>query len=96
MSLGRDSDVFVRSDAHLAAIRANYHVSREWDVMAEGRVLWVTAADDQRLGALAAVYRHLDDNVSLGVGYSFSDYSDDLTDQSYRSHGPFINLLSKF
>ncbi len=96
VSLGRNSDVFVSSDAHLAVIRADYHVTKKWDLLAEGRALWVTAADDKRFGALGAIYRHLGNNVKVGVGYSFSDFSDDLTDQSYTSHGPFFNILGKF
>lgn len=96
VSLGRDSEEFVSSTAHLAVIRADYNVVEKWDVLLEGRALWVTAADDLRLGALGAVYRHINNNVKIGIGYSLSDFSDDLTDQSYSSHGPFINLLGKF
>ena len=96
VSLGRNSDTFVGSNAHLGIIRADYHVNKAWDLMAEGRALWVTAADDKRLGALGAIYRHVGNNVKVGVGYSFSDFSDDLTDQSYTSHGPFLNILGKF
>ena len=96
VSLGRESDTFVSSDAHLAVIRADYNVTKKWDLLAEGRALWVTAADDKRFGALGAIYRHLGNNVKVGVGYSLSDFSDDLTDQSYTSHGPFLNILGKF
>ncbi|MXO57633.1 hypothetical protein [Pontixanthobacter gangjinensis] len=96
VSISRDSDTFVNSEAHLGVIRADYHVNKEWDVLLEGRALWVTLADDKRLGALGAIYRHLGNNVKVGVGYSFSDFSDDLTDQSYTSHGPFLNILGKF
>lgn len=96
VSLGRESSDFVSSTAHLAVLRADYNVAQEWDVLLEGRALWTTAADDLRLGALGAIYRHLGNNVKVGVGYSLSDFSDDLTDQSYSSHGPFINFLGKF
>ncbi len=96
VSLGRDSDVYVSSNAYLAVLRADYHVTKKWDLLAEGRALWVTAADDKRYGALGAIYRHLGNNVKVGVGYSLSDFSDDLTDQSYTSHGPFLNILGKF
>jgi hypothetical protein len=96
VSLGRGSEQFVSSNAHLAVVRADYNVAQKWDLLAEGRMLWVTAADDKRLGALGAIYRHLGNNVKIGAGYSLSDFSDDLTDQSYTSHGPFINLLGKF
>lgn len=96
VSLGRDSDTFVSSDAHLGIVRLDYNVIREWDVLLEGRALWVEQADNMRLGALAGVYRHVGDNVKVGLGYSWSDFSDDLTDQSYTSHGPFLNILGRF
>ncbi len=96
VSLGRESGEFVSSTAHLAVIRADYNVVEKWDVLLEGRALWITAADDMRLGALGAVYRHINNNVKIGAGYSLSDFSDDLTDQSYSSHGPFLNILGKF
>ena len=96
VSVNRESDIFVSSDAHLGVIRADYRVNKKWDALVEGRALWVTLADDMRLGALGAIYRHIGDNVKVGVGYSLSDFSDDLTDQSFTSHGPFLNILSKF
>ena len=51
---------------------------------------------DHRWGGLAAIYRHINQNVKIGVGYSFSDFSSDLGDQSYTSKGYFVNLLGKF
>jgi hypothetical protein len=42
---------------------------------------------------LLGVYRQFGDNLRLGVGYNFTDYSYDLTDMSYRSRGWFANLL---
>jgi hypothetical protein len=96
VSLGRASDTFVSSDAHLAVIRADYRVVKNWDVLGEVRYLSTPLAGSKNLGALGAIYRHLGNNVKLGVGYSLSDFSADLTDQSYSSHGPFINLLGKF
>lgn len=96
VSLGRDSAEFVSSEAHLAVVRLDYNIVKEWDAVAEGRALWVTKAHDVRTGALGAIYRHVGNNVKIGVGYSWSDFSDDLTDQSYTSHGPFFNILGKF
>jgi hypothetical protein len=96
VSLSRDSDTFVTADAHLGVLRLNYDLAKEWEVMGEVRGLWVTQARDQRMGALGAIYRHLGENVKVGIGYSWSDFSDDLTDQSYSSQGPFLNLIGKF
>jgi outer membrane protein OmpA-like peptidoglycan-associated protein len=83
------------SDAWLAILRADWHWVHEWDLLTELRRLSVSTASDQQTGALLGVYRHLDQNFKLGVGYNFTRYSDDLTDLSYRSQGWFVNLIGK-
>jgi hypothetical protein len=60
------------------------------------RNLRAKEAQDARAGALVAVYKHVGKHVKAGVGYNFTNYSDDLTDLSYRSRGWFINVLSTF
>ena len=32
-------------------------------------------------------------HLKLGVGYNFTDFSDDLTDLSYDHQGAFVNLI---
>lgn len=96
VSLGRNSDTFVSSDTHLGVIRADFHVIKSWDLLLEGRVLTNDLSQDTRYGTLAAIYRHIGDNAKIGIGYSFSDFSDDLTDQSFTSEGVFFNILGKF
>jgi len=95
VALSRTSNDFVSSDAHLGVIRLDYHVIKEWDLLAEGRILSSSLADDQQLGALVGVYRHVGDNAKIGVGYNFADFSDDLTDFSGDSGGFFVNLGTK-
>ncbi|MEW6677641.1 MAG: OmpA family protein [Pseudomonadota bacterium] len=84
------------STAWLGVLRADWHWVHEWDVLTELRYLSVSEAEDSQAGALVGVYRHLDKHFKLGVGYNFTDFSDDLTDLSYHSHGWFINLIGKF
>lgn len=84
------------ADAHLVIGRADWHFVHEWDALAEMRWLNVTAASDRRAGALLALYRHIDRNVKVGAGYNFANFSDDLTDMSYRAHGWFINVIGEF
>ena len=36
VSLGRDSDTYVSSDTHLAVLRADWRVVKEWDALIEG------------------------------------------------------------
>lgn len=83
------------SDAWLAVLRADWHWVHEWDIVTEWRMLDVASADSAQSGALLGVYRHLGRHFKLGAGYNFTRFSDDLTDQSYRSRGWFINLIGK-
>jgi len=96
VALSRTSGDLIRSDAHLGVIRADYHVVNNWDLLAEGRILSSSLAQDEQLGALLGLYRHVGDNAKIGVGYNFAKFSDDLTDFENDSDGFFINLVGKF
>jgi hypothetical protein len=89
----RTNPVFYDSRAQLYIVRADWYFVRRWDALIEGRMLNLPDAKDRRSGALLAIYRHLGDNVKLGAGYNFTNFSDDLTDLSYSSRGVFINLI---
>ncbi len=91
----RNSDTapWVTSSAWLTIARGDLHLIKQWDVVGEYRRLSVTEASDARSGVLLGVYRQLMGNLRIGLGYNFTDYSDDLTDLSYRSRGWFLNLL---
>ena len=89
-----DPDYF-RSDAHLLVLRTDWHVVYRWDLLVEGRVLDLPDAEDRLSGVLLGVYRHLGNHAKLGVGYNFSEFSDDLSDLDYDHQGFFINLVGK-
>jgi hypothetical protein len=38
------------------------------------------------------VSRYVGDHTKVGVGYNFSDFSDDLTDLQFEHRGFFLNL----
>ncbi|MEO9969599.1 MAG: TonB-dependent receptor [Hyphomonadaceae bacterium] len=96
VSITRLDDDFVDSTAQLGIIRADVHIVKKWDALIEGRILDVSGADDTRSGILAALYRHVGDNARIGIGYNFTDFSSDLTDQSFDDNGVFLNLVAKF
>ena len=91
----RSNPDFFESRASLYILRADFHVSNRWDVLLEGRMLDLPDAQDTRSGALVGIYRHIGNNLKLGVGYNFTDFSDDLTDLDFDSQGLFINLVGK-
>ena len=96
VSLSRLDDDFVDSQASLWIGRADVHFVKRWDALAEIRSLNVDTAGNSETGALVALYRHFGDNAKVGVGYNFTDFSDDLTDLSYDDKGLFLNFVAKF
>ncbi len=96
VSPSRTTENWFSSDAELFVLRADLHLVREWDALIEARRLQSHTTDDSRSGFLVGLYRHITDNVKIGAGYNFTNFSDDLTDQSYRSRGWFVNAITKF
>ncbi len=92
----RITDDWFKSTVQLAVLRLDYHVVNNWDILAEARYLSVKEAEDAKFGALVAAYYHLGSNVKVGLGYNFTDFSDDLTNLSYDAQGWFVNLITKF
>ncbi|HEX5338316.1 MAG TPA: OmpA family protein, partial [Gallionella sp.] len=93
LKAGKVDGTWFSSRADLVVLRTDWHLVKEWDALAELRNLSSREALDARAGALVAVYRHLGEGVKMGLGYNFTNYSDNLTDLSYRSRGWFINVL---
>jgi flagellar motor protein MotB len=92
----RENPEFFDSRAHLYVLRADWHFLHRWDALIEGRRLDLPDAEDSRSGVLVGIYRHLGNHIKVGVGYNFSDFSDDLTQLDYRHQGLFINLIAKY
>jgi hypothetical protein len=92
----RENPEFFDSRAHLYVLRADWHFVHRWDGLIEMRRLDLPDAQDSRDGVLLGLYRHLGNHIKIGVGYNFSDFSDDLTQMDYKYQGLFINLIGKF
>ncbi|WP_445357405.1 OmpA family protein [Microbulbifer sp. ANSA002] len=95
LSLDRENPEFFDSRASLYVLRADWHFVKRWDLLIEGRLLDLPDAQDSKSGALIGLYRHIGDHLKLGVGYNFTDFSDDLTQLDYDSQGMFVNIVGK-
>jgi hypothetical protein len=92
LSLDRENQQFFDNRAQLYILRTDLEIGG-WEGLIEGRMLDMTDLNETRSGALVAVYRYLGKHVKVGIGYNFTDFSEDLTDLSFRQEGAFINMI---
>lgn len=86
----------VKSDIDLYGLSASYRVMKEWDVTGEYHWKTDTLNDELEHGALVSVNKHIGNNFKVGIGYNFSAFDSDLTnDDDYDAQGVFINLVGK-
>ena len=89
--MGRGEGAWLDSRADFLALQLRYHLPGEWDALGEMRQLSVRDGGTRR-GGLLGVDRQIGDHFRVGVGYNFTDFSDDLTDLEYDHKGFFLNL----
>jgi hypothetical protein len=92
----RGTNAFSPNTATLGALRLDWHVVHQWDLMVEGRVLYTEESDTTETGAVVGVYRHLNDHIAVGVGYEWGNVSDDLANIDYDGGDLFLNLVGRF
>jgi hypothetical protein len=93
VSLDREDPVFFDSTAQLVVVRVDWRFRPGWESLSEVRTLNLRDVGQHRRGVLAAVYRYIGDNLKVGGGYNFTDFSDDLTDMNYDHKGAFFNIV---
>ncbi len=92
ISLDREDPTFFDNNAHLYVLRGDYRFRDNWEFLAEVRLLDMPDLNESRSGFLTTVSRYLGDNVKVGLGYNFTDFSDNLTDLSFDHQGVFLNV----
>lgn len=94
--LDRAAGDWTASGASFGALRLAYHWVATWDALVEYRLLDADDSETTRAGYLVGVDRHFGSHFKLGLGYNFTDFSDDLTDLDYDHNGVFVNFVTKY
>ncbi|MGL6120317.1 MAG: hypothetical protein ACRC0V_07395 [Fusobacteriaceae bacterium] len=90
---------------NMYSMRMTYEVIYKWDLFAEYSILESRKTDEIKHGAQVGVYRDINENMQVGVGYNFSKFDDNLKDLRYKNGGKdldyqnqgwFINIIGKF
>lgn len=93
VSLDRENPEFFDNRAQLVILRTDVRLFEKWEGLVEGRRLYLPDLDESKAGVLLGVYRYFGQYVKAGVGYNFTDFSENLTDLSYRHQGVFLNVV---
>jgi len=88
----------LESELKLWINRFDYHVTEKWDAALEYRLLALEgAANNSADGFLIEVNRLLMGHLRFGVGYNFTNFSDDaLTANDYEVQGFFFRIQGKY
>jgi hypothetical protein len=92
---GRNAGRWADSTTNFAAVSARYDLAGQWHALAAYRWLDVKRGGSTS-GALVGLDRDIGRNFRIGVGYSFTGFSDDLTDFDNDHKGWFINLTGRY
>jgi hypothetical protein len=92
---GRGTGQWFDSVTTFAAGQIRYELLQKWHALAEYR--WLDVKDGgTRQGWLVGVDRDLNRNFRIGVGYNFTEFSDDLTDFDFDHKGWFVNFVGNY
>ncbi|MDV3467491.1 hypothetical protein RZA67_01895 [Stenotrophomonas sp. C3(2023)] len=92
---GRGQGPWLDSRADFAAGQLRYRLFQQWEALAEHR--WLKVRDGGvRKGWLVGVDRRVGENFKVGLGYNFTEFSDDMTELQYDQKGFFLNLAGYY
>ncbi len=92
---GRATGAWLSSRADFVSGQLRYHLIAKWDALVEYRWLGVQDGGDQK-GFLAGIDREVGQNFKIGIGYNFTNFSDDLTHVKYDNKGWFLNMTGYY
>jgi hypothetical protein len=82
---------------YLSINRLNFQMWRRFYLGMEYRILFQKEADDKRQGWLMELMWEATKNLRLGIGYNFTDFSDnEFSDNDYSVQGGFFRIQGKY
>ena len=94
--LERDSGPWIDNDASLLSARVRYKARFGIDASAAYHWLVSDATDGTQHGTLLTIGRRVGDNLTFSIGYNFTSFDDNLTNDSFDANGWFVNLIGTY
>ncbi|MDR0665948.1 MAG: hypothetical protein LBF71_00910 [Campylobacteraceae bacterium] len=83
------------SETTFYAGQVRYDLIYDWHALVEYRVLDVKDGGNKE-GYMVGIDKDITKNFRLGIGYNFTDFSDDLRVLDYKSQGWFLNAVGTY
>lgn len=96
MKAARDESEWFSAETTLYAVSLSYKFYQNWRVSGEYHWLISDMDNEKKEGVMAGIDYDIHENLRIGVGYNFTDFSDDLRYDDYRARGVYINIIGKF
>jgi len=93
--MGRMTGEWADSTATFAAVQVRWSFAEQWNSLVEYRWLAVKHGGN-RQGILLGIDRDIGKSFRVGVGYNFTEFSDDMTNFDYDHKGWFLNLVGTY
>ena len=94
--LERNAGSWIGNDASLVGVRIRRHVPFGVDLSASYRWLWSDESEGMREGALFTVGKRVGQHLTFSIGYNFTNFDDNLANDSYDVKGWFLNLVGTY
>ncbi|WP_300356539.1 hypothetical protein [Fusobacterium sp.] len=96
MKAANDESEWFDAQTTLYAVSLSYNFYEKWRV--SGEYHWLISNDDneRKEGIMAGIDYDVHQNLRVGIGYNFTDFSDDLRYDDYRARGVYINIIGVF
>lgn len=92
----RNTGIWLGNDATLLAARLRYKVPFGVDATLSYHWLQSQASEGVLHGALASIGKRVGEHLTFSVGYNFTSFDDDLSNDSYDVNGWFVNLIGTY
>ncbi len=87
----------LKTQTHLSIHRLNYGLPWQFRLGLEYRTLQQKQANDQRTGWLSEITWEANRHMRLGLGYNFTDFSDnEFSSNDYSTEGWFVRIQGKY
>lgn len=96
MKAANDEDEWFSAETTLYAVSMSYNFYKNWRISGEYHWLISDTDNEKKEGAMAGIDYDIHENLRIGIGYNFTDFSDDLRYDDYKADGIFINIVGKF